>query len=164
VANGETHFFKGTVPWGPCPAPFRASVTRQVTMLYAESSSTILQNYVKRASQNFPGLGLSRLILFHLAYVASFRQLCSFVAISVLGLPMPRLNYHQGFLSFYIATVAASPATPACRTFPVAQLRLLLLQFRVLIYNDCPALNSIIPKSDLRSHRGLGQQPVYKCF
>lgn len=42
----DTHFFKGTVPWGPCPAPFLASVTRQATILYAESSSTMLHNYV----------------------------------------------------------------------------------------------------------------------
>lgn len=42
----DTYFFKGTVPWGPCPAPFLASVTRQATILYAESSSTMLHNYV----------------------------------------------------------------------------------------------------------------------
>ena len=34
-----SYFFKGTVACGPCPAPLRASVTRQATMLYAESSS-----------------------------------------------------------------------------------------------------------------------------
>lgn len=38
----EAYFFKGTVP-GPCPAPFRASVTRQATILYAESSSETLK-------------------------------------------------------------------------------------------------------------------------
>lgn len=41
-----THFFKGTVPWGPCPAPFLASVTLHVTMLYAEISSIMLQNHI----------------------------------------------------------------------------------------------------------------------
>lgn len=51
----DTHFFKGTVPWGPCPAPFLASVTRQATILYAESSSTMLHNYVKHECVQFTG-------------------------------------------------------------------------------------------------------------
>lgn len=51
----DTHFFKGTVPWGPCPAPFLASVTRQATMLYAESSSTMLHNYVNHDVFRFTG-------------------------------------------------------------------------------------------------------------
>lgn len=49
----DTHFFKGTVPWGPCPAPFLASVTRQATILYAESSSTMLHNYVNQEFVQF---------------------------------------------------------------------------------------------------------------
>lgn len=56
VSEMDTHFFKGTVPWGPCPAPFLASVTRQATILYAESSSTMLQDYVKWVSSSgWPG-------------------------------------------------------------------------------------------------------------
>lgn len=55
----DTHFFKGTVPWGPCPAPLRASVTRQATILYAESSSIMLQNYVKNKHAQISGACLA---------------------------------------------------------------------------------------------------------
>jgi len=55
----DTHFFKGTVPWGPCPAPFLASVTRQATILYAESSSTMLHNYVNEWMFRFTGACLA---------------------------------------------------------------------------------------------------------
>jgi len=77
----DTHFFKGTVPWGPCPAPFLASVTRQATILYAESSSTMLHNYV---NDEYSG-----------SQVHAWRLRCRIVAVSLVSPGLNINNYHN---------------------------------------------------------------------